>query len=167
MKSEQPNASHKAIDSITDQVDEMSRILCDPDAASETTDEGRRATAENVIDWKQLIGRIVDEDLVAEIMPVCVEDNRERLRMLAIAVQEAEGENVKGYAHAIKGSAANLGAKRLSELALRLEHMASQGDLSQARQLTEAMETEFQRFEAFVSQPNWMEIAKERSERRD
>jgi HPt (histidine-containing phosphotransfer) domain-containing protein len=171
------DSDHKAIDSLTDQIDEISRILYDPDAPSEMSDDGRRTMdeerntqydirnthCEDVVDWKQLIGRIVDEELVAEIMPVCVEDNRERLKMLAVAVWEAESENVKGYAHAIKGSAANLGAKRLSELALRLEHMASLGDLSEARQLLEAMETEFQRFAAFVSQPDWMEIAKRNS----
>ncbi|MEA3225194.1 MAG: ATP-binding protein [Planctomycetota bacterium] len=165
MKNEPTDTYCEAIDSMTNQVDQMSRLLAD-----ESTRETKRAessedkTVENVLDWTQLIGRIVDEQLIAEIMPVCVEDNRERLKMLAVAVQEAESENVKGYAHAIKGSTANLGAKRLSELACRLERMASQGDLSKARQLLQEMEAEFKRFEEFVSKPNWMEIAKEQSE---
>lgn len=142
----------------------MSRLLCDSDVPGESMFEMPVAkTGDIIVDWKQLIGRIVDEDLVAEIMPVCVADNKDRLKKLAKAVEKGDIENVKSYAHGIKGSSANLGAKRLSELACLLEHRASQGDLSQARALLEKIKVEFKRFESFVSQANWIEIAKKNS----
>jgi len=130
---------------------------------AETTDVNPNVT-DSIIDWEQLIGRLVDEEVVAEIMPVCITDNRDRLKMLAVAVEEADSDKIKSYAHSIKGSTANLGEKRLSELALCLEQMASQGDLSRAFELLGQMEAEFERFESFVSDPNWISIAKEQSQ---
>ena len=165
MKSEPTNTSHKAIDSIKDQVDQMNRLLCaEPALQTQRVEPPGDEKAENVIDWAQLIGRIVDEELVAEVMPVCVEDNKKRLKMLAEAVEKADSENVKSCAHAIKGSSANLGAKRLSELACLLERRASQNDLSQAQELLQKITAEFQKLQAFVSKPDWIEIAKRQSE---
>ncbi|MBN2270053.1 MAG: Hpt domain-containing protein [Sedimentisphaerales bacterium] len=118
---------------------------------------------EEVIDWAQLMGRIVDEDIVAEVVPLCVVDNRERLRMLAAAVRTGNAKDVRLYAHAIKGSAGNIGAGQLSDVAAQLEQMAYHGDLSQAEQLLRRIKTEFARLEAFVANPDWMEAAKRQS----
>jgi HPt (histidine-containing phosphotransfer) domain-containing protein len=82
--------------------------------------------------------------------------------MLAAAVQAGNAQDVKLYAHAIKGSAANTGATCLSRVAYRLEFMAYRGDLSQAEQLLQEIRAEFGRFESFVSQPDWVEAAKVR-----
>lgn len=153
MKNEQPKASHEAVDSITEQIDEL---ISDEEIGNWQS----KIDNQSIVDWKQLIGRIVDEELVAEIMPLCVADNRDRLALLATAVEKGDGETIQSCAHSIKGSTANLGAKRLSELACLLEHRASQGDLSQARELFQKIKAEFERFESFVSQANWIEIAK-------
>ncbi len=159
MKSEQPKTSHEAIDSITEQVDEL---IFDGKIGPPEADQSK-IDNHSVVDWKQLIGRIVDEELVAEIMPLCVADNRDRLALLATAVEKGDSETIQSCAHSIKGSTANMGAKRLSELACLLEHRASQGDLSQARELFQKIRVEFERFESFVSQANWIEIAKKNS----
>lgn len=115
---------------------------------------------EPVIAWDRLISRIVDEDLARELMPACVQDNRARLESLHEAVEARDAGGVKSYAHAIKGSAANLGAERLSQAARRLEHMATVQDLSSAEECLEEIQAEFARFEAFVSQVNWIELAR-------
>lgn len=115
---------------------------------------------EPIIAWDRLISRIVDEDLARELMPVCVQDNRTRLESLNEAVAAGDAGGVKSYAHAIKGSAANLGAERLSQAARRLEHMATAKDLSSAEECLEEIQAEFARFEAFVSQSNWIELAR-------
>jgi len=112
------------------------------------------------VDWAQMISRIVDEELVAEIMPVCITDNSERVKELAEAVEKSDAESIKSFAHAIKGSSANMGAKRLSEVAYILERMSSEGDLSQAVELLQKIQAEFERLESFVSKPDWMETAK-------
>jgi signal transduction histidine kinase/DNA-binding response OmpR family regulator len=164
MENEPTDTSRKAIDAINDQVDKI-RELCSDETASQVQSAeptGEKST-ENVLDWEQLISRIVDEELVDEIMPICVEDNRERLKMLAEAVENGDSKQVKSYAHSIKGSVANMGAKQLSEAAHRLELMASQGDLSEAEELLQKITTEFDKFVSFVSKPDWIEIAKNQS----
>ncbi len=116
-----------------------------------------------IIHWDRLIARIVEEDLARELMPVCIQDNKTRLAALAEAVEAKDAANVKLYAHAIKGASANLGAEQLSEVAKGLEHMAADGNLSQAEDHLREIQTEFARLEKFVSQPNWIEIAKQQA----
>jgi len=159
MRKKPTETSPQAVDSMTEQVDQMSRLITDG-TVSGAEPERPSGDAECVVDFEQLISRVVDEDLVEQIMPVCVDDNRQRLRMLTEAVSENDSKNVKSYAHAIKGSAGNMGAKRLSEPAGRLEQLASQGDLSQAKELLGRIRSEFEKLETFVAIPNWMEIAK-------
>ncbi len=141
--------------------------LARPTAGTQpSSSEDREVTTSNgpapepIIAWDRLISRIVDEDLARELMPVCVQDNRTRLESLNEAVAAGDAGGVKSYAHAIKGSAANLGAERLSQAARRLEHMATAKDLSSAEECLEEIQAEFARFEAFVSQSNWIELAR-------
>ena len=115
----------------------------------------------SVIAWEQLLSRIGDEDLVRELMPICLEDNKSRLVSLGEAVTAKNATNVKLYAHAIKGSSANLGAELLSQAARRLEQMAAAEDLSQAELCLEAIQAEFERFERLVSQPDWVETVRQ------
>jgi signal transduction histidine kinase/CheY-like chemotaxis protein/HPt (histidine-containing phosphotransfer) domain-containing protein len=136
-----------------------------PDAGAPVSDRSSAVVADDapetpIIAWHQLITRIGDEELVRELMPVCVQDNRSRLESLCEVIEAKDAVNVKLYAHAIKGSAANLGAEQLSEAARRLEHTAAADDLSQAPALLQTIRTEFDRFAAFVAQPDWVETAK-------
>ncbi|MBN2136435.1 MAG: Hpt domain-containing protein [Sedimentisphaerales bacterium] len=147
----------KEIDSFKSAVDEAGGA-CSQGAA--TKGEPVELSGDCVIDWDQLIGRIVDEDIAVEIIPVCVADNRERLVTLTSAVQAGNAEDVKLYAHSIKGSAANIGARQLSEAAAELEHMAYRGDLSRAEELLEQIKAESAKLESFVSNPDWVEKAK-------
>lgn len=151
----------KKVDLVRSNVDELSK-LCSHDTVQQADSVELAASqeAEEVIEWVQLIGRIVEEDIAREVVPLCVVDNRERLEMLDNAVRAGNAEDVKLYAHAIKGSAANIGAVRLSGPADRLEQMAYHGDLSQAEQLLQGIKTEFARLESFVSNPDWIEMAK-------
>lgn len=126
------------------------------DSVSETT----------VIEWGRLISRIVEEDLARRLMPVCVQDNKERLELLIETVRAGDAENVKFHAHGIKGSAANLGAERLAQAARALEHAASENDLSEAGDLLRKIQAEFERFETYVSRPDWIERARQQEERR-
>jgi len=161
MKSEQTETRPNPIDSLRDQAAQMSQLCCDGTIPTlQSGEPSADCTADIPFDWAQMIGRIVDEDLVAEIVPVCITDNAERVKKLAEAVGKADSEAVKSFAHAIKGSSANMGAKRLSDVAYCLERMSSQGDLSEAAELLEKIRTEFEQLESFVSKPDWIETAR-------
>jgi len=124
-----------------------------PDLADEQDDE-------EIIAWDRLIARGFDEQLIEKIMPTCIENNREHLEKLTSAVKKADAGDVELCAHAINGSAGNMGAARLSEIAARLELMAREQDLSDADELLQNITIEFKKLQAFVSNPDWIEIAK-------
>ncbi|MBW8040565.1 MAG: Hpt domain-containing protein [Planctomycetes bacterium] len=50
-------------------------------------------------------------------------------------IEAGNAKEARSHAHALKGEAGNVGAKKLSEAAFNLEHMASQKDLSNAGEL--------------------------------
>ena len=114
----------------------------------------------DVIDWPQVMSRIGDEGLIGEVMPICVADNKERLEALAAAVESGDAAEIKMCAHAIKGSSANVGAMGLSDAAYVLERMASEDDLSKAGDVLKKIKEEFEKLEAFVSKPDWIETVK-------
>lgn len=113
-----------------------------------------------VIAWRKLMSRIGDEELIKELMPIGIEDNRSRIESLGEAIHAGDVAGVKFYAHAIKGAGINLGIEQLAGAAKRLEQNAAAGDLSQAQELLRAIRVESSRLEALVSQPDWVEIAK-------
>ena len=145
------------IDTARMEVDELSQSIC------ETVPQND----ENVIDWQELVSRGMDEEILKEVIPIFIADKKERLNKLTEAIEAGDAQEVKLYAHALEGGAGNLGAKKLSEAASELEHKALQDDLSNAGELLERIKTEFQRFESFVSQPDWIEIAKSQSDNKE
>jgi PAS domain S-box-containing protein len=135
---------------------------CRQPACEDDTAGSQGNTQERVIiAWDRLIDRLGDEETILEIMPVYVHDKRQRLEELGRAVEQADAAQVKLHAHAIKGASANVGATYLSDAAKTLEHLAAEGDLSDAPRLLEEITRLFDEFEAFVSQPDWIQVAKE------
>jgi PAS domain S-box-containing protein len=116
-----------------------------------------------IIDWAKVVAIGMDEQMIKEIMPTYLPSNREHLQKLISAVKEANTTDIVSHAHAIKGAGRNLGVVQLSKVTLQLETMARQGDLSKAEELLKNIIFEFDRLEKFVSQPDWVEIAKKSS----
>ena len=144
--------------SITDSIDATASEIepLDPSMHETVSPDDER-----VIDWMKLIERGMNEQIVQEIVPIFLSDKRERLVTLAEAVKGSDAEQIRLQAHAIAGGAGNIGATRLSEAAFDLERQACQGDLSDAEALLKDMETEFSKFESFVSRPDWVQEAKQ------
>lgn len=115
--------------------------------------------SEDIIDWDQLISRLVDTELVKEVTPIFLDDNKERFDKLTDAMQLGDTEAVKLYAHAIRGAGGNFGAKRLSEIARRLECAGTGNDMEAAVPLFEELKIEFEKVISFISRPDWIEIA--------
>ena len=104
-----------------------------------------------VIDRSELERRGMSEETIAEVIPVFLSDKKQRLCKLAEAVEASDAEKVRFYAHAIKGGAANLAARRLAGEASRLERAASKADLSLARELLDRIEAEFEKLEKVIA----------------
>jgi HPt (histidine-containing phosphotransfer) domain-containing protein len=85
-------------------------------------------------------------DPVAELVDLFLEDLPNRLAALRSAVTEGNLPAVKSASHTLKGSASNVGGRRLAALCADLEVLAGSGttDLSQPLQTVEAASRELQ-----------------------
>ena len=113
-----------------------------------------------IVDYKELIGRALDEEIAAEVMSVSVEDNAGRLADAVAALEANDAAMLAESAHAIKGSSLSVAAIRLSDAAACLEQAARHQNLSDAAALLENVRAEFEALRAYVSDANWLEKAK-------
>ena len=157
----QDQSVSQEIDAMKDEVDKLSGACAGAGRLDEQQAEPPRLQdSDEVIDWNELVRRGMDENIIEEVTPTFLEGKQERLDKMTKAVEAGNAKDIELCAHALKGGAANIGAKRLSTAAAELELMASQEDLSKSQELLERIKKEFQKFESFVSEPNWIEKAK-------
>ena len=110
-----------------------------------------------IVNWKDLLQRGFDKGLIEKIMPLCLRDLNTFLYTLQMAVDQSSVDEVKRSAHAIKGTAANMGAEQLSTAALELELIAEKQNLTDAPACLEKIQKAFDRLRHLVSQPDWIE----------
>jgi HPt (histidine-containing phosphotransfer) domain-containing protein len=141
---------------------ENSALVDEPDNGKGSENHLSRTESDNekIVDWGQVTANGLDEQLMKEILPTYIKDNKEHLRELITAVKKGKAKDAESHAHAIKGAGRNMGAAKLSELARQLEAMALEGALSKAETLLNDVISEFHKLEKFVSKPDWIEIAK-------
>jgi len=92
-----------------------------------------------------------EPDLLADLVEVFVDDASARLKTLREALIQADADGVAKTAHALKGSAGNLGASRMAHSAAQLEERGRSGELDGAEVLLEELQSEFERANAELS----------------
>ena len=98
------------------------------------------------IDWDAALGRTGgDRQLLGELLVAFLEEGPRLLEELRREIAADDPRKVNVVAHTIKGSAATLGAKTMSEAAARLESLARAGNLSGAAEACGRLEREFER----------------------
>ena len=108
--------------------DESEETRQSVDAAADGVEVVDRARLEDL----GLLGAGDDEESVADLFAKSVEFIIEQMQA---AIAAADDEALRAAAHALKGSAANLGAGRLTPLAAELERLGRDGTLAGAEQL--------------------------------
>ena len=88
------------------------------------------------------------------------EDDSETVKTIAIAIENNEAENVRLYAHKLKGSAMAIGAHHLKEAAYKLEMAGKQGDTASFESLFDEVKKQFEILVSFLSHPDWIKMAK-------
>ncbi len=152
--------SEKA-NSVKSQVDDLANLCCD--RISQESILGKTVGIEDskeILNWGQLIGRLGDEELIKEVVPIFLDDSEERFNKLTEAVKAGDAKGIKLYAHALKGAATNVGAKRLSDIAYRLECVGRENDVEAATPLFDKLKTELEKVVTFLSRTDWIEIGK-------
>ena len=84
-----------------------------------------------------------DPSLIKEILDMFLEDTRENLAGLGLAIRQGDQEVATRTAHALKGSGANIGAERFSSLCYAVEKACSSGHLGDGADQLDLVITEF------------------------
>ncbi len=143
------------IDSAKGQIDEIGRMCEDVAEGSSQKD-----TAECPVDWDFVMETCGDEEIIEVIADSFLGSLPDMVQSLRNAIDGGNGKEILLYAHKIKGSALNLGARKLADKAESIEKAGDDGDVQRTRELLGAMVTEFDKVITFLSERTWVEKAK-------
>jgi HPt (histidine-containing phosphotransfer) domain-containing protein len=90
-------------------------------------------------------------DPLKELVELFLKDARPRMERMSAALKAQNGAELGALAHSLKGSASNLGARRLALLAASLEKQAKAGSVLEAASGLEAVQAEFERVECTLA----------------
>ena len=123
--------------------------------------QNQRQPSDSVIDWQTILDICDDEETVAEIAKAICCDLPKNMDHLLDAAREQDLEKLQFQAHRMKGATATIGAGAVSQLANRLERYCKDGNLDSALPLIDQTRKQADKLIDFLSQPDWMQIAKQ------
>ncbi len=100
----------------------------------------------DVLDLRAALARLEgDEELLAEIAGLFLEDCPGLVGAMQDALARADSKGLERAAHTLKGSLGNFAAAPVVAAVARLEALARQGDLAQASEVCRGLEEEIER----------------------
>jgi HPt (histidine-containing phosphotransfer) domain-containing protein len=85
---------------------------------------------------------------VVELIDLFMEDAPSQIGKIATAIETGNRQDLRLFAHTLKGSATNMGARFLAAICLQLEQLASIADQPQERELLSKLHAEWDRTQA-------------------
>lgn len=79
-----------------------------------------------------MLKEVIGDDL-KEILQTFIQTAPQTVAQMEAAMNSGSTENLRLHAHTLKGSSANVGATRLSDLSLLVENRAKVGEMNEAR----------------------------------
>jgi PAS domain S-box-containing protein len=140
---------------LKDLVATLKRLL----PRDKTAKEGPRETAAeaDVIDAATLKEIYDRPEIICEIMDAFLQEAPQTVERISDAVRRRDAEDLRRWAHKLKGSALTVAAKALAEASLRLEKTAEEGRVGALAAGLSDLETQWIRVRAFVTQPDWLD----------
>ena len=93
-----------------------------------------------------------DEQLLRDAVAVFVgQDFPEQIKKMRQSLAQQDGQGLRAAAHTVKGAARSFGGVAFGDTAQRLEDMGRNGQLADAAETVEELETESKRFADFFS----------------
>jgi CheY-like chemotaxis protein len=86
-----------------------------------------------LLDLNDFMDRIGDEEMLAELLEVYLEDTPRIMGEIESAVEKKDAAALRFSAHSLKGMSANLSLMRVRETAYELEKIGTSGDLAKAK----------------------------------
>ena len=118
-----------------------------PPARQEVTGSADDVLDQTVIAGLKELREPGQPDPLAELIELFLRDTRPRLRKMEAALAGKDVLALVAAAHSLKGSASNLGARRLASLCANLEREAKTQELSEAANILLDVKSEFQQVE--------------------
>ncbi len=94
--------------------------------------------------------REVMDDEFSDLMQVYIDDSRQRLPLLAQALQQQDAQQLRELAHSFKGASSNISANVLAQLCYQLETAAREDKLAGADLLIAQIEAEYYAVETLL-----------------
>ena len=118
-------------------------MTSDSEPAADVPDDGPESLDRSVINGLKELREPGQPDPLQELVELFFRDARPRLEAMEQAQTAGDAAKLAAAAHSLKGSASNLGARRLSELCSSLEKQGKAGDLSLAVETLKDVRAEF------------------------
>ncbi len=105
------------------------------------------------MDFKKALEEFDDDrEFLTELLEGFQKNVRSQIESIRQAIADGDAETIWREAHSIKGGAANLTAKPLSECALGLEQMGKKGQLEGSADILSKLENEMNRLENYLAE---------------
>jgi HPt (histidine-containing phosphotransfer) domain-containing protein len=111
---------------------------------------GQPVLDQAVIDALRRLTPAGEPDVLAEVLKLFLDEVPPRMARLRNAWQAGNIEEMHRAAHSLKGSAGNIGARRLYDVCGQLDAIGKAGDLAGAAPLVDAMGEEFGKVESEI-----------------
>jgi len=150
----------RKIDSVKSDVDQLSR-LCSEDTSSgaDPAEPANEQYDRCPVDF-ELIKKIYDDEEILKVtVEIFLEDASGTIELLADAIKARDADNVKMYAHKLKGLARHVAARKLVDMSFELETMGREEKLDGSEALFAEVRTEYDKLISVISQPNWIKKA--------
>jgi HPt (histidine-containing phosphotransfer) domain-containing protein len=116
------------------------------------------------VDWADVYDRIGDVGIIAEFAVSFLRNSQTLMLSLKSAVNARSIDQIELYAHALKGSASNMGAITLAKKSWLLEKDAADKNIDNAAELLSEIEGEYLVLKSLLEYPDWVERAKRAAE---
>jgi CheY-like chemotaxis protein len=113
---------------VVDLADKVDRWIRQDGTSPPTASSNEPVLDEAVIAELASLG----DEVMAELVPEFISDTQEQLDIVRSAVREQDVERLTGAAHALRGSAGNMGGTRVATMCRRLEDTALNGRFDRA-----------------------------------
>lgn len=115
----------------------------------------------DIIDWTAVTNICSDEDVIKSVADAILQDGPDCIEHIDSALQSQNHAHVRLYAHRLKGAALTIGAGHLADTAYAIESAGDKQDIAASASLFGQLKTEFQNLQSFLSQPDWIQKAKQ------
>lgn len=96
-----------------------------------------------------------DEEIFAELLDTFLEHLPEQMRLIETALEHMDDEQLRFYAHQLKGGLKNFAAEEASESAFALETAGSNKEFRKARKLVSLLQKEVEILKNYIKIGAW------------